>query len=47
MQFDALAVEVDGANLEVDADRCDEGGGEAVFAEAEEAARFAHPRVAD
>jgi hypothetical protein len=47
LQFDTLAVEVDGADLEVDADGGDEGGGEAVFAEPEEAARFAHARVAD
>jgi hypothetical protein len=47
LQFDALAVEVDGADLEIDSDGCDEGGGEAIFAEAEEAARFAHPGVAN
>lgn len=47
LQFDTLAVEIDGADFEVDADRCDEGGSEAVFAEPEEAARFAHTRIAD
>ena len=38
LEFDALAVELDGADLEVDADGGDEGGGEAVFAESQQAA---------
>jgi hypothetical protein len=47
LQLHALAVELDGADLEVDADGGDEGRGERVFAEAQQAARFAHARVAD
>lgn len=47
LQFYALAVEVDGADFEVDADGCDEGRGETVFAEAEEAAGFADAGVPD
>lgn len=46
LQLDALAVELDGADLEVDADGRDEGGREGVFAEAQEAAGFAHAGVA-
>jgi hypothetical protein len=38
LQLDALAVELDGPYLEVDADGGDEGGGERVFTEAEETA---------
>lgn len=47
LELDALAVELDGADLEVDADGGDEGGGEGVFAEAQEAAGFADAGVAD
>lgn len=47
LQLDALAVELDGADLEVDADGGDEGGREGVFAEAQEAAGFADAGVAD
>ena len=46
LELDALAVELDGADLEVDADGRDEGGCEGVFAEAQEAAGFAHAGVA-
>jgi hypothetical protein len=46
LQLDTLAVEVYRADLEIDADGCDEGGGEAIFGEAEEAARLADTRVA-
>jgi hypothetical protein len=45
LQLHALAVEVYGANFEVDADRRDEGWGETIFGEAEEAARLANTRV--
>ena len=38
LQLDPLAVELDGPDLEVDADGRDEGGREGVFAEAEQAA---------
>jgi len=47
LQLDALAVELDGADLEVDANRRDEGRCERVFAKAQQAARFAYARVAD
>ena len=47
LQLYPLAVEVDSADFEVDAYRCDEGWGEAVFAEAEETARFPNSGVAD
>lgn len=47
LQLDALAVQLDGSYLEVDADGCDEGRGEGVFAEAQQTARLAHARVAD
>jgi hypothetical protein len=46
LQLDTLAVEVYRADLEIDADGCDEGGGETVFGEAEEAAGLADTRVA-
>ena len=46
LQFHSLAVELDGADFEVDAYGGDEGGGEGVFAEAEEAAGFAYAGVA-
>lgn len=38
LQLNAFAVELDGADLEVDADGRDEGRGEAVLAEAQQAA---------
>ncbi len=38
LQLHPLAVQVDGADLEVNADGGDEAGGEAVFAKAEQAA---------
>ena len=38
LQLDTLVVELDGTNLEVDADGGDEGGGEAVFAESQQTA---------
>jgi hypothetical protein len=47
LQFHALAVQLDGADLEVYADGRDEGRCEGVFAEAEEAAGLADARVAD
>ena len=47
LQLHALAVELDGSDLEVDADCGDEGGGEGVFAEAQQAAGLAYARVAD
>ena len=36
LQLDALTVQVDGLDLEVNADRCDEAGGEAVVGESEQ-----------
>ena len=47
LQLDALAVKLDGADLEVDADGGDEGRGEGVLAEAQQTARLADARVAD
>lgn len=47
LELHALAVELDGSDLEVDADCGDEGGGEGVFAEAQQAAGLAYARVAD
>jgi hypothetical protein len=47
LELHALAVELDGADLEVDADGRDEGRRERVFAEPQQAARFAYARVAD
>lgn len=47
LQLDALAVELDGPDLEVDADSGDEGRGEGVLAEAQQAAGLAHARVTD
>jgi hypothetical protein len=47
LQLDTLAVKLDGADLEVDADGGDEGRGEGVFAEAQQTARLADARVAD
>lgn len=38
LQFDSLPVQLDGPDLEVDADGRDEGGGEGVFAEAQQTA---------
>ena len=38
LQFHALPVKLDGADLKVNAYRCDEGGCEGVFAKAEETA---------
>ena len=47
LEFDALAIELDSANLEVDADGGDERGRERVFAEAQQTARLAYARVAN
>ena len=47
LQLYPLAVEVNGADFEVDAYGCDERGREAIFTEAEQTARFANPGVAD
>ena len=47
LQLHTLAVKLDRADLEVDSDGGDEGGGEGVFAEAQQTARFADARVAD
>ena len=47
LQLDALAVELDGANLEVDADGGDVRGGEGVFGKAEETVGFTDAGVAD
>jgi hypothetical protein len=47
LQLDPLAVELDRPDLEVDADRGDEGRRERVLAEAQQAARLAYARVAD
>lgn len=47
LQLDALAVQLDGPDLEVDADRGDEGRSERVLAEAQQTARLAHARVTD
>lgn len=47
LQLDALAVKLDGPYLEVDADGGDEGGGEGVFAEAQQTAGFTHTGVAN
>jgi hypothetical protein len=38
LQLDTLVIELDGANLKVNADGGDEGGGEAVFAESKQTA---------
>jgi hypothetical protein len=46
LQLDTLAVEVYRADLEIDADGCDEGGSETVFRKAEEAAGLADARIA-
>ena len=42
LQLDAFSVEFNGSDLEVDADGSDEGRSEGVFAEAQQAARFAN-----
>lgn len=47
LQLDALAIQLDGADLEVDADGGDVRGGEGVFGEAEETVGFADAGVAD
>ena len=47
LQLDALAVELDGPDLEVDADGGDEGGGERVLTEAQQTAGLSYARVAD
>lgn len=47
LQFHSLAVQFNGADFEVYAYGSDEGGGEGVFAEAEETAGFADAGVAD
>lgn len=46
LQLYALAVELNRADLEVDADGGDERGSERVFAEAQQTARLAYARVA-
>jgi len=46
LQLHALAVELNGTDLEVDADGGDERGRKRVFAEAQQAARLAYARVA-
>ncbi len=46
LELDPLAVELDGPDLEVDADGGDEGGREGVFAEAEQTAGFSDAGVA-
>lgn len=47
LQLHALAIELDGADLEIDADGRDEGGRERVLAEAQQAAGLAHAGIAD
>lgn len=47
LQLHTFAVQLDGADLEVDANGGDEGRGEGVFAEAQQAARLADARIAD
>jgi hypothetical protein len=47
LQLHALAVEFDGADLEVDADCGDEGGSEGVFTEAQQTARLADAGVSN
>jgi hypothetical protein len=47
LQLHALAVELDGADLKVDADCGDEGGSEGVFAEAQQTARLANAGVSN
>ena len=47
LQLDALAVQLDGADFEVDADGADVRGGEGVFGKAEETVGFADTGVAD
>lgn len=46
LQLNALSIELNGPDLEVDADSGDEGRGEGVFAEAQQAARLADAGVA-
>jgi hypothetical protein len=46
LQLNTLAVEVYRADLEIDADGCDERGSEAIFGETKEAAGLADARVA-
>jgi hypothetical protein len=46
LQFHALSVKVDSPDLEVNADRCDEGGCEGILGEAEQTAGFANTGVA-
>jgi hypothetical protein len=46
LQLDALAVEFNRADLEVNSDGGNEGRGEGVFAEAQQTAGFADARVA-
>jgi hypothetical protein len=40
LQFHSLAIQLDGANFEIDSDRGDERRGEGVFAESQETARL-------
>lgn len=47
LQLHTLAIELNGPDLEVDTDGCDEGGRERVLTKPQQAARFAHARVAD
>lgn len=46
LQLHPLAVQLDGADLEIDPDRSDERGRETVFAESEQAAGLAYARIA-
>jgi hypothetical protein len=46
LELDSLAIELNRADLEVDADRRNEGRGEGILAEAQETARLADARVA-
>ena len=47
LKLDALAIELDSTNLEVNANGGDERGRKRVFAESQQAARFAYTGVAD
>ncbi len=47
LQLDALAIQLDRSDLEVDPDGGDEGRCEGILAESEQAAGFAHARVAN
>lgn len=47
LQFHSLAIQLDGADLEIDSDRSDERWGEGVFAESQKTARLANAGVSD